>query len=246
MFKYVGAIIAVVIGVGGCASTQVEVTKAALPSAVKPYQKIESTLMCIKHSGVLRGKVFSVGSFADSTGKINAVSEGNTGNFLPQGGSSAYVTNALRNAGAQVISTYFGQPSKEIKADYAVNGIFNSLDFSMPINADIRVSGIGPIIGKGWAQLTLSIQLDQADTRLNRQMSMIQRPVRYQQIGVGVGHSFGGILTTGSITTSNQERLQLEALNGPIALGVADVVMKEFPKASQMCRGMVADLLATE
>jgi hypothetical protein len=39
--------------------------------------------------------------------------------------------------------------------------------------------------------------------------------------------------------------LQFEALNGPIALGVADVVMKEFPEAAERCRGMVADLLHT-
>jgi hypothetical protein len=39
--------------------------------------------------------------------------------------------------------------------------------------------------------------------------------------------------------------LQFEALNGPIALGVADVIMKEFPVAAKACRGIVADLLDT-
>jgi hypothetical protein len=76
-------------------------------------------------------------------------------------------------------------------------------------------------------------------------MSMIQRPVRYRQIGVGSGRVFGSTLFTGNIAAQDQERLQFEALNGPIALGVADVIMKEFPAAANACRGMVADLLDT-
>ena len=91
--------------------------------------------------------------------------------------------------------------------------------------------------------LTLSIQLDQASTRLNKQMSMIQRPVRYRQLGVGSGRVFGDTLLTGNVVIQNQERLQFEALNGPIALGVADVIMKKFPAAARACRGIVADLL---
>ena len=82
-------------------------------------------------------------------------------------------------------------------------------------------------------------------TRLNRQMSMIQRPVRYAQLGVGVGKTFDSTLVTGNIVVQNQERLQFEALNGPIALGVADVVMKEFSRARRECGGIVADLLTT-
>jgi hypothetical protein len=132
-----------------------------------------------------------------------------------------------------------------VRADYAINGIYNSLDFGAPASADLRVNGIGPVAGAGWAQLTLSIQLDQAHTRVNHQMSMIQRPVRYQQLGAGVGRDFSSVLVTGTVVFRNQERLQFEALNGPIALGVADVVMKEFPKAEKQCRGMVADLLNT-
>lgn len=226
-------------------SQQVEVTQAALPTAVQPYPRIERVLVCIRETRVLTGRTFVVGSFADSTGKINAVAQGANGNFVPQGGSAAYITDALRKAGARVVSVYFGPPQQSVNADYAINGIFNSLDFSAPVSADLRVAGIGPVIGAGWAQLTLSIQLDQARTRVNRQMSMIQRPVRYQQIGAGVGHDFSSLLITGSVEFRNQERLQFEALNGPIALGVADVVMKEFPKATGHCRGMVADLLNT-
>lgn len=238
-------------GLSGCQSIEharlsdMEVSKAALPTSVRPYPQIEQTLACIRSTGVLRGKIFEVGSFADSTGKINSVAPGASGAFIPQGGSASYVTDALSKAGASVVSTYFGPPPVRLKSHYAINGIFNSLDFGTPLSADMRIAGIGPTAGYGWAQLTLSIQLDQAATRLNRQMSMIQRPVRYKQLGVGVGRVFDTTLLTGNIATQNQERLQFEALNGPIALGVADVIMKEFPAAAEACRGIVAELLDT-
>lgn len=235
--------------VGGCQAIEhaqlsdVEVSQAALPTSVRPYPQIEQTLSCIRSTGVLHGKIFEVGSFADSTGKINSVAPGASGAFIPQGGSASYVTDSLSKAGAKVVSTYFGPPSVKLNTHYAINGIFNSLDFGTPLAADMRIAGIGPTVGYGWAQLTLSIQLDQAATRLNSQMSMIQRPVRYKQLGVGVGRVFDSTLLTGNIATQNQERLQFEALNGPIALGVADVIMKEFPVAAKACRGIVANLL---
>jgi hypothetical protein len=247
------ALIGVAAALAGCTQpvtidefgrSDVAVTKAAPPSAVVRYQQADSVLGCIKDTGRLRNTVFSVGSFADSTGKINSVAVGATGNFLPQGGSSAFVTDALRRAGAQVVSTYFGPPERRIRTQYAVNGIFNSLDFGRPTNIDARIAGVGPVISTGWAQLSLSIQLDEADTRRNRQMSIIQRPVRYQQFGISVARTFGTSLATGFAEGQSQERLQLEALNGPIALGVADVLMREFPELRAGCGAAVQDVLA--
>jgi hypothetical protein len=223
--------------------SDVVVTKAAPPSAVVRYAKADTVLTCIRETGRLRNTTFSVGSFADSTGKINAVAVGATGNFLPQGGSAAFVTDALRRAGGQVVSTYFGPPQREINAEYAVNGIFNSLDFGRPTSIDARIRGVGPVIATGWAQLSLTIQLDQAETRLNRQMSIIQRPIRYQQFGLGVARTFGTSLVTGAAEFQAQERLQLEALNGPIALGVADVIMREFPDVRKKCGAPVNAVL---
>lgn len=135
------------------------------------------------------------------------------------------------------------QPKTGVAARYAINGIFNSLDFSQPVAADVRIAGLGPTASVGFAQLSLSIQLDLADSRLNRQMSMVQRPVQYSQVGVGSGREWGGTLVTGNLALQNQERLQLEALNGPIALGVVDVVMKEFPRAGKACGHIVKPLL---
>lgn len=224
------------------ARAEIPVSAAALPTKVVPYPVIDEALHCIAKTKALSGVVFQVGAFADSTGKINQVAVGATGNFMPQGGSATYVTYAIRKAGGQVVSTYFGGTTS-MPAAYAINGVFNSLDFSQPIAADVRIAGIGPTAGVGYAQLTLSIQLDRATSRLNRQMSMIQRPVRYSQIGTGSRREWGGTLVTGNIALQNQERLQLEALNGPIALGVADVLLKEFPRAARRCGHIVKDLL---
>lgn len=181
---------------------------------------------------------------ARAEGGIASEMWGATGNYLPQGGSAAFVTDALRRAGAQVVSTYFGPPTRPVNAQYAVNGIFNSLDFGRPVSVDARVRGVGPIITSGWAQLSLTIQLDRADTRLNRQISIIQRPVRYQSFGIGVARTVGTSLVTGEAEFQSQERLQLEALNGPIALGVADVLMREYPELRKSCGEPVKAVLA--
>lgn len=220
--------------------------RAELPRKVQPYPQIQEALRCMGRTGLLRQTTFVVGAFADSTGKINQVAPGATGAFVPQGGSASYITDAIRTAGGQVISTYFGPPRRPIPAHYAINGIFNSLDFGQQVGADLRIDGIGPVAAAGFAQLSLSIQLDEADTRLNRQMSLIQRPVRFTELGVGSGRVFHHTLVTGTAVFSDQERLQLEALNGPIALGVADVLMKEFPQLRNECGGLVADLLRLE
>jgi len=228
---------------GPDSKSRLPVSKAAMPTAVQPYPRIEQTLYCIRRTGVLRSMTFVVGAFADSTGKINAVAPGATGDFIPQGGSASYITDALTKAGGTVVSTYFGAPTRAVPAQYAVNGIFNSLDFGTAAQADVQVNGIGPTFESGWAQLSLTIQLDEVATRVNREISMIERPVRYTELGATAGKTFGSTLVTGTANIQNQERLQLEAINGPIALGVADVIMKEFPIARRDCFGIIADLL---
>lgn len=246
-----------VVGVGltvlaGCTSLQTNssdsdplVTSSALPTRVKTYAPIDEALQCISDTGVLSKVTFVVGPFADSTGKVNAVAQGATGNFLPQGGSASFITNAIAKAGGRVVSTYFGQPRKAVRSHYALNGIFNSLDFGTPVEGDVRVAGVGPTFKKGWAQLTLTIQLDEVSTNVNRQISLIQRPVRYSQAGIGVGRTFGDTLISGNVAFSNQERLQFEAVNGPIALGVVDVLAKEFPKIQSACSAEIENVVNT-
>lgn len=219
-------------------------TVAQKPSIISTNTQANAALACIKDTGVLRNTMFAVGAFVDSTGKMNAVAPGATGSFLPQAGSATYVTDALKRAGANVHVTYFGPaaaPPKNI--DYAVNGIFNTLDFGSPVNADVRIAGIGPTAQTGWAQLTLTIQMDRAASRVNQQISMIQRPVRYTQLGVGAGKTWGDTLVTGNIQLQDQQRLQFEAVNGPVALGVIDVLLKEFP-ALEKCREHVVERTA--
>ncbi len=226
------------LSLAGCVTTD-----SPPPTVVSLQPRIENTLACIRKTGVLYHRTFVVGAFADSTGKINSVAPGSTGDYLPQGGSASYITDALDKAGATVVTTYFGAPHEKVPAEYDINGIFNSLDFDSPFAGDVQINGIGPTAGYGWADLTLTIQLDAAGTRVNHQIALIQRPVRYVQIGLGGGTTSGSTLLTGSLVLQHQDRLQFEALDGPIALGVADVVMKEFPRARHDCWQYARDLL---
>jgi hypothetical protein len=210
-------------------------TRPPGPTIIEQSPEIASQLMCIRDSGALRGKVFVVGPWVDATGKYNAVAAGATGSFLPQAGSANAVVSALHDAGATVVTGYFGAPAKPIHADYVLNGIFTSLDFGTNAAADVQVSGLGPNIEFGWADVSLSLQMDDADTRLNRQISKVRQTLRYSMIGATVGKTWGGTLVTGGAAISDQQRLQFEAIHKPIAFAVVDVLSKQFPGAA-WCR----------
>jgi len=233
------------LALGGCVTSQVEdtaglpVSVAKQPTVVKPDATFSGTLACINRTGVLRGKTFEIGPFVDSTGQANSVN--GSGTFLPQAGSATFITAAIRRAGGQVIPAYFGSHGA---AQYKLNGVFNSLDRSVDKEMDLRIFGLGPTGRTGWAQLTMSMQLDYASGR-NAQISIIQRPVRYTALGAGAGHFFGSVLVTGNVNVVNQERLQFESLDGPIDLGVISVVFKQFPTARERCGSEVAKYLAT-
>ena len=235
------AVVISAMSLSGCASMdekrmqlQGEST-AARPESVRPSNGIEKSLRCIRETGKLRKVIFAIGPWVDSTGKSNASAIGATGAFLPQAGTATFVTDTIRRAGGKALVKYFGAAPRNIRADYIINGIFNSLDYGEDVRADIQVMGLGPRSRLGWAQLTLSVQLDAASTRLNRQMSVVTRTVRYSNLGVSVGRVWGRMLVTGIATLSHQERLLFEAIKSPIALAVIDVLLKEFPAVAH-CR----------
>ena len=231
------------VGLSACSSTApmnsgampYTATPAASAKEVELSPHIEKALACIKDSRALRKVIFGVGPWVDSTGKINAVAQGATGAFLPQSGTASFVTDAIKRAGGQVLVQYFGPAEVKVRARYAINGIFNSLDFGTHLDADVRVAGVGPSALSGWAQLTMTMQLDAALTRLNRQTAVITRAVRYTRMGVSAGRVWGGTLVTGRVQLHDQQRLQFEAINGPIAIGVIEVITREFRKAAH-CR----------
>lgn len=239
------------LALGGCGTLKIQspdtgapVTTAANPTSVKILPDAERALACIRESGAVRNVKFKVGATVDSTGRINAVAPGSIGALLPNGGSSVYVVDAIRNAGGQAFVGYLGPAPVNVATDFTIHAIFNALDFSKPVTADVRVAGIGPIADHGVAMLSQSIQMDHSATLQNAQVSLLERNVRYTRLGVGVGSTFNGTtLVTGEATIGNQERLQFEALNGPIALGVADAIVKQFPAARARCGAMIATIL---
>ena len=225
---------------GGCAATGpmgLETGSLAdKPRRVEPDAAITTALQCIRATGVLRHVVIGVGPWVDSTGKGNSVANGATGAFLPQAGTASFVTDTLRQMGASPLVMYFGAAERKVPARFVINGIFNSLDFGSVVDADLRVAGVGPTAQTGWAQLTLTIQMDAAATRLNKQTAVLVRSVRYSQFGASVGAVWGRDLVSGGVQVHDQQKLQFEAVNGPIATGVIDVVTREYPQLSK-CRG---------
>ncbi|HEX2859014.1 MAG TPA: hypothetical protein VHP58_02280 [Alphaproteobacteria bacterium] len=225
-------------------SPSVLVSRASMPKTVRPYQRVDSVLKCIAGTRQYRNSTFIVGNFVDSTGKFNAVSPGTSGAFLPKEGTSTFITAALRRAGAEVIPNYaVGSPNDPANIRYQVSGFFNTLDFGTPFQADLQVAGVGPTANSSWAQPTLTIQLDNFQTKRNIELSQIERPITYNQGGVGANRLVGATLVTGNIAVQDQQRLQFESVNGTIGLGVADVLMKHSPVAAAACRGQIADLL---
>ncbi|PIZ31368.1 MAG: hypothetical protein COY40_02300 [Alphaproteobacteria bacterium CG_4_10_14_0_8_um_filter_53_9] len=230
------------------------VTRAEMPSKVEGYAEVKSVLACIRNSGALKNTTIAIGVFTDSTDKGNASAPGSTGGYLPKGGSSIVLAQALKETGAKVVDLYensteanarqmLGAKPAKVNIDFMMNGIFTSLDFGSTLNADVRVAGLGPTATTGYAQLTLGTQLVQQGTKVIKQISIVERTVRFTSIGAGTGKVFGNTLVTGNASVTNQERLQFEALNGPIALAAADALVNEFPTAKQACGDQVAALL---
>ncbi len=144
------AVVISAMSLSGCASMdekrmqlQGEST-AARPESVRPSTGIEKSLRCIRETGKLRKVIFAIGPWVDSTGKSNASAIGATGAFLPQAGTVTFVTDTIRGAGGKALVKYFGAAPRNIRADYIINGIFNSLDFGEDVRTDIQVMGLGP------------------------------------------------------------------------------------------------------
>ena len=68
-------------------------------------------------------------------------------------------------------------------------------------------------------------------------------PVADYFAGVSVGRVWGRTLVTGIASLSHQERLQFEAINGPIALAVIDVLLKEFPAVAHCRKYLVSPIV---
>ena len=232
-------IAAVATSCGACSSlpgTSRTATSADAPKLVEVDPATDKVLTCIRNSGQLRDVVIGVGPWVDSTGKGNSVANGATGLFLPQAGTASFVTDTLRRMGAKPLVMYFGAAEKRVKARFVINGIFNALDFGSGIDVDVRIFGIGPTAQAGWAQLTMTVQMDEAATRLNRQTAVVSRAVRFSQLGATSGKTFGAALVTGGVQVQDQQRLQFESINGPIAAGVIEVASREFPDLAK-CSG---------
>jgi hypothetical protein len=236
---------------------------------IPPRESLESrpilhALACIRQSGALRHTRIAVAIHADGTGKYNHIAEGSTGNYLPQGTTAVYASQAVLQAGARPYNYYELNTERAMRAfanldtqktlaekqdavlpHYVLSTSFTALDFIGGPEVDVQVAGIGPTyLGRG-AALEAVAEIYRPGSRSILRVSSIQRYVAFRQAGVTVNRFFGGgagTLVTGAVQYSDQQRLQ-EATRDVVALSVADVLSR-FPRVPAECRAEVENLLA--
>lgn len=236
-------------------------TTPKLPTASTIAGPIAEALNCVKQSGALNGTNIAVAIHADGTGKGNASADGATGNFLPQGTTAVYASQAVMMAGANAYNYYelnteramrtFASPNggqRELTREedaalppYVLSTSFTALDFIGGPDIDVRVAGVGPhYLGRG-AAVEATAEIYEPGSRAIRDISAVHRYVAFKEIGVNTGAYVGGTLVTGGVAFSDQQRLQ-EATRDTVALSVADVLTKLRP-VPPACRGQVDTLL---
>jgi hypothetical protein len=252
-------------GCGGfLVDNYVPVTNPIPPRESSSSAPILHALACIRDSRALRGTRIAVAIHADGTGKYNHIAEGSTGNYLPQGTTAVYASQAVLQAGAKPFNYYELNTERAMRAfanldtqknlaekqdavlpHYVLSTSFTALDFIGGLEADVRVAGVGPTyLGRG-AALEAVAEVYQPGTRSILRVSSVQRYVAFRQAGASVSRFFGGgngTLVTGAVQYSDQQRLQ-EATRDVVALSVADVLSR-FPRVPADCRAEVEDLLA--
>jgi hypothetical protein len=253
---------------GGCSfgwwDSYNNVSRALPPRASAPSAPIVAALSCIKDSGALRNTKIAVAIHADGTGKYNHIADGATGNYLPQGTTATYASDAVLMAGARAYNYYELNTERAMRAfagadeqkllsdkqdatlpNYILSTSFTALDFIGGPDIDVQIAGIGPYwTGRG-ASVEAVAEIYQPGNRAILKMSSIQRYVAFRQGGVTVNKFFGsgsGTLVTGGALYSDQQRLQ-EATRDVVALSVADVLSR-FRHVPTDCRVMVEALLA--
>ena len=254
-------------GLAGCSAagwdSYNQVTKAVPPRASAPSPHIVSALACIRESGALRNTKVAVAIHADGTGKYNHIADGATGNFLPQGTTAVYASEAVLMAGGRAFNYYELNTERAMRAfagaeeqktlsdkqdatlpNFVLSTSFTALDFMGGPDVDIQVAGIGPTFTGRGASLEAVAEIYQPGNRAILKMSSIQRYVAFRQVGVTTNKFFGKTLATGGASYADQQRLQ-EATRDVVALSVADVLSR-FRRVPPICRAEVEALLNGE
>ena len=249
---------------GGCSSAGWDsynlATKAIPPRASSASPQIVSALACIRDSGALRNTRVAVAIHADGTGKYNHIADGATGNYLPQGTTAVYASEAVLLAGGRAFNYYELNTERAMRAfagadeqkllsdkqdatlpNYVLSTSFTALDFMGGPDVDVQVAGLGPTFSGRGASLESVAEIYQPGNRAILKMSSIQRYIAFRQAGFTANKFFGGTLVTGGASYADQQRLQ-EATRDVVALSVADV-LSQFRRVPPVCRAEVESLL---
>ncbi len=264
MLRQLAIIVAAAVVLGGCSKTWWDsynnVSKAIPPRESGPDPRIADALDCIQRSHRLSQTRIAVAIHADGTGKYNHIADGATGNYLPQGTSATFASDAVLRAGARAYNYYELNTERAMRAfatgdeqktladeedktlpNYVLSTSFTALDFIGGPDVDVQISGIGPYwTGRG-ASVEGVAEVYEPGSRAILKMSSIQRYVAFREGGATVAKLFGATLVTGGVLYADQQRLQ-EATRDVVELSVADV-LSQFHWVPKTCRATVKGLL---
>ncbi len=265
--KRMPTLLLLALGLAGCSArgwdSYNHATVALPPRASGPSAQIQDALACIRDSGALRGTRIAVAIHADGTGKYNHIADGATGNYLPQGTTAVYASEAVLLAGGRAYNYYelnteramrafAGAEEQKVLSDkqdatlpnFVLSTSFTALDFIGGPDVDIQAAGVGPILSGRGASLEAVAEIYQPGNRAILKMSSINRYVAFRQAGFTIAKWVGKTLVSGGATYADQQRLQ-EATRDVVALSVADV-LSQFRRVPPVCRAQVMALLGVE
>jgi hypothetical protein len=264
MQRQFAIILAAAVMLGGCSSpwwdSYNHVTRAVPPRASGPDPRIAYALACIGQSRTLGATKIAVAIHADGTGKYNHIADGATGNYLPQGTTATFASDAVLRAGARAFNYYELNTERAMRAfatadeqktladmqdatlpNYVLSTSFTALDFIGGPDVDVQIGGVGPYWSGRGASVEAVAEIYQPGSRAILKMSSIQRYVNFAEGGATIAKLIGTQLVTGGALYADQQRLQ-EATRDVVALSVADV-LSQFHRVPKLCRGEVQALL---
>lgn len=224
---------------------------------LKPLQEVQA---CLQARGALQTKMYALGPWLDNTMKGNGVANGATGNFLPGMASTLALTSTilqmngrvqdlvnvdsedrLRKMQPSVIQQYLAKLAAQNGADYIVDGSWLALDISKQGSIDAQGDGIGPFGNQTEATVLAVVNIKKPGSAEIIASSKLRRSVFSTTAGVSFGRYFGGVVGTGEIGFTQQQRLQIESIDYLMMTGLFDA-LTQLPQGAA-CRSKIDTIL---
>lgn len=205
-------------------------TQAVVVNA--PLKPLNDVKRCLQGRGSVKGKFFALGPWFDNTGKENGVANGATGRFLPGLATTLSISQPLIQIGGRPIDlvnidtekrlrdmmpidvqNYLAKLAADSGADYLIDGGWMTLDLGKMGSIDAQGDGIGPFGNQTEATVVAYVNIKRAGSGEILATSILRRSVFSTTAGVSFGRYFGGVVGTGEIGFTKQQRLQIESVD---------------------------------